>query len=153
MDMNTLWFILITILYMGYFVLEGFDFGVGILLPFLGKGDDRRRVLLNTIGPHWDGNEVWLITAGGATFAAFPHWYAPCSAVLLPFSAAAGVIVRGGGWNSAANWKARAGGPPGMGDLHRQFLCGAPVGSAFTNFIQGVPIDASMNYVGGFGTC
>src|SRR5690349_5395947 len=75
MDLNTLWFILIAILYIGFFVLEGFDFGVGILLPFLGKDDLKRRVILNTIGPHWDGNEVWLITAGGATFAAFPIWY------------------------------------------------------------------------------
>jgi len=67
---------LIAVLYIGYFVLEGFDFGVGILLPFLGKTDLKRRVMINTIGPHWDGNEVWLLTAGGATFAAFPQWYA-----------------------------------------------------------------------------
>ena len=72
MDLNTLWFILIAVLYIGFFVLEGFDFGVGILLPFLGKNDTERRMIINTIGPHWDGNEVWLLTAGGATFAAFP---------------------------------------------------------------------------------
>jgi cytochrome d oxidase subunit CydB len=65
MDLNTLWFILIAVLYIGFFVLEGFDFGVGILLPFLGKDDRKRRVLINAIGPHWDGNEVWLLTAGG----------------------------------------------------------------------------------------
>src|SRR4030042_7143293 len=76
MDLNTVWFILIAILYLGFFVLEGFDFGVGILLPFLGRDDTRRRMILNSVGPHWDGNEVWLLTAGGATFAAFPHWYA-----------------------------------------------------------------------------
>lgn len=75
MDLNILWFILITVLFAGFFFLEGFDFGVGILLPFLGKNDQERRVLINTIGPHWDGNEVWLITAGGAMFAAFPNWY------------------------------------------------------------------------------
>ena len=84
MDLNMLWFILIAVLYIGYFVLEGFDLGVGILLPFLGKTDLKRRVLINTIGPHWDGNEVWLITAGGATFAAFPHWYATLFCWFLP---------------------------------------------------------------------
>ena len=82
MDLNTIWFILIAVLYIGFFVLEGFDFGVGMLLPFLSRDNDpeavdrKRRVLINTIGPHWDGNEVWLLTAGGATFAAFPEWYA-----------------------------------------------------------------------------
>ena len=76
MDFNTIWFILIAVLFIGYFILEGFDFGVGILLPFLGKDDRSRRVIINTIGPHWDGNEVWLLTAGGAMFAAFPNWYA-----------------------------------------------------------------------------
>ncbi|MRS03656.1 cytochrome d ubiquinol oxidase subunit II, partial [bacterium] len=76
MDLNTLWFILIGVLFIGYFILEGFDLGVGIWLPFLGKNDTHRRMIINTIGPHWDGNEVWLITAGGAMFAAFPGWYA-----------------------------------------------------------------------------
>src|SRR6187431_1740245 len=82
MDLQLIWFGLIGLLWAGYLVLEGFDFGVGALLPVLGKGRDaadtekRRRVMLTTIGPHWDGNEVWLLTAGGATFAAFPEWYA-----------------------------------------------------------------------------
>lgn len=153
MDLNTLWFILITILYMGYFVLEGFDFGVGILLPFLGKDDDRRRVLLNTIGPHWDGNEVWLITAGGATFAAFPHWYATLfSGFYLPlFLLLLALIVRGVGlefrsklesprWRAAWDWAICIG----------SFVPALLWGVAFANFIKGVPIDASMNYVGGF---
>jgi cytochrome bd ubiquinol oxidase subunit II len=92
MDLNTLWFILIAVLYLGFFILEGFDFGVGILLPVLGKGQDeestdlKRRVMINTIGPFWDANEVWLLTAGGATFAAFPNWYATLfSGFYLPF--------------------------------------------------------------------
>ncbi len=76
MDLNTFWFILITILFIGFFFLEGFDCGVGILLPFLGKGDSERRTIIHSIGPFWDGNEVWLLTAGGAIFAAFPNWYA-----------------------------------------------------------------------------
>lgn len=82
MDLITVWFVLLAVLWTGYLVLEGFDFGVGMLLPVLDTGETkeesstRRRTMLTTIGPHWDGNEVWLITAGGATFAAFPHWYA-----------------------------------------------------------------------------
>ena len=87
MDLATFWLIVLGVLWTGYFVLEGFDFGVGILLPVLGRkkgvvgesaetAEKRRRVMLNTIGPVWDGNEVWVLTAGGATFAAFPHWYA-----------------------------------------------------------------------------
>ena len=82
MTLNEFWFLIIGVLWAGFLVLEGFDFGVGALLPTLGKGrdasdsDKRRRLMLTTIGPHWDGNEVWLLTAGGATFAAFPEWYA-----------------------------------------------------------------------------
>lgn len=84
MDLITIWFVLLAVLWTGYLVLEGFDFGVGMLLPVLDTDEDgsrdesstRRRTMLTTIGPHWDGNEVWLLTAGGATFAAFPHWYA-----------------------------------------------------------------------------
>lgn len=76
MELNVIWFILLTVLFVGFFFLEGFDYGVGILLPFLGKNDLERRIIINTIGPVWDGNEVWMITAGGAMFAAFPHVYA-----------------------------------------------------------------------------
>ena len=71
-----IWFVLIAVLWCGYFVLEGFDFGVGILLPFIGKNEAERRTIVSTLGPVWDGNEVWLLTAGGATFAAFSLWYA-----------------------------------------------------------------------------
>jgi cytochrome d ubiquinol oxidase subunit II len=74
--LQIIWFVLIAVLWTGYLVLEGFDFGVGMLLPFLPKNEKERRVAINTIGPVWDGNEVWLLTAGGATFAAFPEWYA-----------------------------------------------------------------------------
>ncbi len=84
--MPEFWFVIVGVLFLGYFILEGFDFGVGMLMPFLGRakhgvpGDTRRRAMINTIGPVWDGNEVWLITGGGALFAAFPGWYATCSA-------------------------------------------------------------------------
>ena len=76
MDLQILWFVLIAFFWSGYFLLEGFDFGVGMLLPFLPRGDADRRTMFESIGPVWDGNEVWLVVAGGATFAAFPAWYA-----------------------------------------------------------------------------
>src|SRR5450830_69980 len=75
MELTTVWFLLIAVLWAGYLVLEGFDFGVGMLVPIIGRDETERRVVINTIGPVWDGNEVWLLTAGGAMFAAFPEWY------------------------------------------------------------------------------
>ncbi|MCL2803361.1 MAG: cytochrome d ubiquinol oxidase subunit II [Micrococcales bacterium] len=94
--LQLLWFGLIAVLWIGYLVLEGFDFGVGMLLPILGKKNNERRAMLSSIGPFWDGNEVWLLTAGGATFAAFPEWYATLfSAAYLPlFLILMGLIVR-----------------------------------------------------------
>jgi cytochrome d ubiquinol oxidase subunit II len=153
MELNTIWFILIAILYTGYFVLEGFDFGVGILLPFLGKDDQRRRTIINTIGPHWDGNEVWLITAGGATFAAFPHWYATLfSGFYLPLLLIlAALIVRGVSFefrskDANPRWRRTWDWTIFTGSLLPALLWGV----AFANFVRGVPIDASMNYTGGF---
>ncbi len=153
MDLNILWFILIAVLYSGFFVLEGFDFGVGMLLPFLEKKDVERRAILNTIGPHWDGNEVWLLTAGGATFAAFPQWYATMfSGFYLPlFLLLMALIVRGVAfefrskdddprWRSLWDWCIF------VGSLVPPLLLGV----AFSNIVEGVPIDARMQYVGGF---
>lgn len=153
MSLNTLWFILIAVLYIGFFVLEGFDFGVGILLPFLGKKDTERRMIINTIGPHWDGNEVWLLTAGGATFAAFPQWYATMfSGFYLPlFLLLVGLILRGIAfefrskddnprWRAAWDWCIF------FGSLVPALLLGV----AFANIVRGIPIDAEMQYTGGF---
>lgn len=156
MDLNILWFLLIAVLYIGYFVLEGFDMGVGILLPFLGKNDLQRRAIINTIGPHWDGNEVWLITAGGATFAAFPLWYATLfSGFYLPlFLILLALIVRGVAfefrskddnpiWRSCWDWAIFGG----------SFLPALLWGVAFTNIVRGVPIsliDGQFIYTGGF---
>jgi cytochrome d ubiquinol oxidase subunit II len=153
MDLNILWFILIAVLYIGFFVLEGFDFGVGILLPFLGKDDKTRRMMINTIGPHWDGNEVWLLTAGGATFAAFPEWYATMFSAfyLALFLLLGALIVRGVAfefrskdqhprWRSLWDWCIF------IGSLVPPLLLGV----AFANMMHGMPIDADMNYVGGF---
>src|ERR1700755_3630145 len=98
MELTTVWFLLIAVLWIGYFFLEGFDFGVGMLLMVLGRDDDERRVLINTIGPVWDGNEVWLLVAGGATFAAFPEWYATLfSGFLLALLAIPGAFIVPGG--------------------------------------------------------
>lgn len=153
MDLNTLWFILIGILYTGYFLLESFDMGVGILLPFLGKTDTQRRVMINTIGPHWDGNEVWLITAGGATFAAFPQWYATLfSGFYLPlFLILLALIIRGVAFEFRSRdenpaWRATWDGALFIGSLITAFLWGV----AFANIVRGVPINEMMQYTGGF---
>ncbi|MDD5370046.1 MAG: cytochrome d ubiquinol oxidase subunit II [Anaerolineaceae bacterium] len=153
MDLNILWFILIATLFIGYFVLEGFDYGVGILLPFLGTDDVKRRVLLNAIGPHWDGNEVWLLTAGGAMFAAFPIWYATLfSGFYLPLLLIlVSLILRGvaiefrslddhPSWRKLWDWAMFG------GSLIPALLWGV----AFANLMRGVPIDAQGYYVGGF---
>lgn len=151
MDLNTLWFILIAVLYIGFFVLEGFDFGVGILLPFLGKDDTERRMIINTIGPHWDGNEVWLLTAGGATFAAFPQWYATMfSGLYIPlFLLLVGLIVRGvafefRGKDDDPRWRRAWDVCIFLGSLIPALLLGV----AFANLILGMPINSDMHYVG-----
>ena len=97
MTLNSFWFLLIAILWVGYFVLEGFDFGVGMILRRVAKTPAERRAVLTTLGPLWDGNEVWLLVAGGATFAAFPEWYATLfSGFYLPlFIILISLIVRG----------------------------------------------------------
>ncbi len=159
MDLNTLWFILIAVLYIGFFVLEGFDFGVGMLLPFLAKDADPdkqdrlRRTMINTIGPHWDANEVWLLTAGGATFAAFPHWYATLFSgfYLALFLLLAALIVRGVAFEFRSKdenpkWRKLWDGCIFFGSAVPALLLGV----AFANIVRGVPIDANMHYVGTF---
>ena len=153
MDLNILWFILIAVLFSGFFFLEGFDYGVGILLPFLGKDNDERRVIINTIGPFWDGNEVWLLTAGGAIFAAFPHWYATMfSAFYLALALILiALILRGVAFefrrkDERAGWRNFWDGSIFIGSLLPALLFGV----AFGNLLRGVPIDASKNYAGDF---
>jgi cytochrome d ubiquinol oxidase subunit II len=151
MELPDVWFVLIAVLWTGYFFLEGFDFGVGVLTRLLARDRAERRVLINTIGPVWDGNEVWLLTAGGATFAAFPDWYAtlfsgfylPLLAVLLC------LIVRGVAFEYRAkraaeywqrNWE------------HAIFWCSLlPAflwGLIFANVVRGVPIGPDREYAG-----
>ena len=165
MDLAIVWFVLIAILWTGYLVLEGFDFGVGMLLGIFGrrrkgvtpKADDdaekNRRVIINTIGPVWDGNEVWLLTAGGATFAAFPEWYAtlfsgfyiPLLLILLA------LIVR----VVAFEWRGKIDSEQWRAWADRAIVLGSWVpavlwGVAFANLVRGVELDANHQYVGGF---
>ena len=116
--LQALWFILISVLWLGYFVLEGFDFGVGMLLRKLGHTNSDRRAIIHSIGPVWDGNEVWLITAGGATFAAFPGWYASLFSgfYLALFLILVALIVRGVSfefWGKSDSPRWRSGGSGG----------------------------------------
>ena len=155
MDLNSLWFILITVLFTGFFLLEGFDYGVGTLLPFLAKDDTDRRLIINTIGPFWDGNEVWLLTAGGAIFAAFPHWYATMFSgfYLALVVMLLALIMRGvafefrskdvrPGWRNFWDWMIF------VGSVVPALLWGVALG----NLLQGVPIDANKNFTGDFFT-
>jgi cytochrome d ubiquinol oxidase subunit II len=152
MDLNTIWFIFITIFFSGFFFLEGFDYGVGILLPFVAKTDKERRAVINTIGPVWDGNEVWMITAGAALFASFPDVYATLFSgfyIALIFMLI-GLIIRGvafefrskrddPAWRSGWDWAIY------YGSLLPALLWGVAV----ANLMRGVAIEADLNYYGG----
>ena len=144
MTLSILWFILVAVLWTVYLILEGFDFGVGMLLPFVAKGDRERTQAVRTIGPHWDGNEVWLLTAGGATFAAFPEWYGTLfsGAYLVLFLILLALIVRicAIEWRGKINsdtWRARW-------DWAHTISAWLPAilwGAAFANLVQGMQIE------------
>jgi cytochrome d ubiquinol oxidase subunit II len=153
MDLQTFWFILVAVLWGGYFLLEGFDFGVGMLLPFLPRDERERRQMFETIGPVWDGNEVWLVTAGGATFAAFPAWYATMfsgfyiALLLVLFF----LIVRvlSFEWRSKSEsprWRAVWLWCNAIGSFGASLIWG--VGLA--NLLYGVPINSSGDFSGNF---
>ena len=156
-NLQTFWFVLIAVLWVGYFILEGFDFGVGVLLPFVSKNEADRRAVLTTLGPVWDGNEVWVLVAGGATFAAFPEWYATLfSGFYLPlFLILTSLIVRGVAFEyrskyGKAQWRQRW----DVAIVIASFLPALLWGVAFANIVRGVPIEKSadgyLEYVGGF---
>jgi cytochrome d ubiquinol oxidase subunit II len=141
-----LWFVLIGVLWAGYFILEGFDFGVGILVKVLGRDDVDRRMMIHTIGPTWDGNEVWLLTAGGATFAAFPTWYASAFSgfYLALFLVLAALIVRGVSFEfwgkvAARRWRSAWEWAMAISSGAAALLFGV----AWANFIHGVPMGAN----------
>lgn len=153
MNLNDLWFFLIMVLFCGYFFLEGFDFGVGMLTGLIGKEDVEKRIMINSIGPVWDANEVWLLTAGGAIFAAFPGWYATMFSgfYMALFLLLAALIVRGVAFEfrgkvENASWKKAWDVSMFVGSIIPPLLLGV----ALANLIKGVPIDASTEFVGNF---
>jgi cytochrome d ubiquinol oxidase subunit II len=151
MDLPTLWFGIVAFLFVGYFVLDGFDFGVGMSLPFLGRDETDRRVVINTIGPVWDLNETWVIVAGASLFAAFPEWYAtlfsgfylPLLVILLALIAR-GVSFEYRHQRPEAAWKRRFDRMITVGSALPAFLWGV----AFANITHGVPLDAGHNFTG-----
>jgi len=152
MDLNTIWFILITFLFTGFFFLEGFDYGVGILLLIIAKKDNERRAVINTIGPVWDGNEVWMITAGAAMFAAFPHFYATLFSgfYIALVIMLLGLIMRGVAFEFRSKrenqaWRSHWDRALFFGSLIPALLWGVTV----ANLMRGVAIEADMNYYGG----
>ena len=153
MELNVLWFILITVLFTGFFFLEGFDYGVGGLAPFMGRTDEERGMILRTIGPVWDGNEVWMITAGGALFAAFPHVYSTMFATfyMALFLMLVALILRGVAFELRGKadclcWRRFWEGCIAFGSIIPAFLWGVAV----TNLIAGLPINDHMHYLGSF---
>ena len=156
MTLAEFWFVLVGFLFSGYFLLEGFDFGVGTLLPVLGRRDDvDRRVMINTIGPVWDMNETWLIVAGASLFAAFPYWYATLfSGFYLPLLLIlAALILRG----VAFEYRGKVDDPVWRQRWDIAIVIGSALpallwGVAFANIVQGVPIDADGNFTGNLFT-
>jgi cytochrome d ubiquinol oxidase subunit II len=155
MQLNEIWFLIVGFLFIGYFVLDGFDFGVGMSLPFLGKDDTDRRVLINTIGPVWDLNETWVIVAGAALFASFPEWYASLFsgfylALLLILAAliARGVAFEYRGKGDTAKWRKTFDWMITIGSALPALLWGV----AFANIVQGVPLNAEHVYTGNLFT-
>jgi cytochrome d ubiquinol oxidase subunit II len=152
MTLPEFWFLLIAFMFASYFLLEGFDFGVGALLPVVGKDDTGRRVLINTIGPVWEANETWVVLAAGAMFAAFPYWYASAfSAFYLPLLVIlAGLIVRGVAFEFRGKvddpqWRARWDKCIVFGSTIAPFLWGV----FFANLVHGLPLNDNGDYIGG----
>ncbi len=151
--LQVLWFILIAVLFTGFFFLEGFDYGVGTLLPFVAKNDKERRVVINTIGPFWDGNEVWLLTAGGAMFAAFPNWYATMFSgfylalvVILVALILRGVAFEFRSKDKNTQWRRFWDFSLFFGSAVPALLWGVAVG----NLVRGIHIGENMQYTGTF---
>lgn len=151
MDLAYLWFWIVGVLFVGYFVLDGFDFGVGMSLPFLGKDDIGRRQIINTIGPVWDLNETWVIVAGACLFAAFPEWYATLFSgfYLALLVILLSLILRGVSFEyrhqrDGLRWKRGFDTMIVIGSALPALLWGVAV----ANIVQGVPIDANHHFTG-----
>jgi cytochrome bd ubiquinol oxidase subunit II len=152
-ELHTIWFVIISIFWVGFFVLEGFDFGVGVLHTIVGRTETERRVALNTIGPWWDGNEVWLIVAGAGMFAAFPGWYATMFSALylalvlvLAALMARGVSLEFKGKRDGERWRRTWTWCTTLGSLLVPLLLGIGLG----DLLNGLPIDSSHDFTGNF---
>ena len=153
MQLHTIWFIIIAIFWVGFFVLEGFDFGVGALHMFIGKSEAGRRVAINTIGPWWDGNEVWLIVAGASMFAAFPGWYATMFSalylalvLLLVALFGRGVSFEYRGKRDSDRWRNGWSWALTIGSIVIPLLVGVALG----DLLHGLPIDSKHEFTGNF---
>jgi cytochrome d ubiquinol oxidase subunit II len=153
MSLTQFWFIVIAVLWTGFFVLEGFDFGVGMLHSFLGRDEAGRRATVNTIGPLWDGNEVWLIVAGAAMFAAFPGWYATMFSafylalvLLLVALVVRGISFEYRGKVTSERWRHTWDWLMIVGSLVAPLLIGLALG----DLLHGLPIDKAQEYTGTF---
>jgi cytochrome bd ubiquinol oxidase subunit II len=153
MQLHTIWFIIIVVFWIGFFVLEGFDFGVGALHLLIGKTDTEQRVVINTIGPWWDGNEVWLVVAGAALFAAFPEWYATLfSALYLALLLVLlGLFGRGvsfeyRGKRDSTRWRRGWSLALTVGSILTPLLIGVALG----DLLHGLPIDQKHEFTGNF---
>jgi len=151
MDLQIFWFCLVAVFWGGYFLLEGFDFGVGMLLPFLPRDEGERGAMFQTIGPVWDGNEVWLVVAGGVTFAAFPAWYATMFSgfylallLILFFLIIRVVSFEWRSKSTSARWRAAWMWANAIGSAGIALVWGI----ALANLIHGVPLDSSGDYSG-----
>ncbi len=153
MQLDNIWFVIVAFFWVGFFVLEGFDFGVGMLHSFVGRNDVERRIAVNSIGPNWDGNEMWLVIAGAATFAAFPSWYATMFSTLYLalLIILVALIVRGVSfeynrkidnrrWRATWRWSLTIG----------SVLIPLLLGTALGDLLHGLPIDSAHNYTGSF---
>ena len=154
MDLHTIWFVIVAVFWVGFFVLEGFDFGVGMLHAFVGRSETARRAAINTIGPWWDGNEVWLVVAGASMFAAFPGWYATMFsalylALLLVLLAlmARGVSFEYRGKRESDHWRRTWSWATTVGSLLVPLLLGVGLGDLLT----GLPINQHHDFTGNFG--
>ncbi|WP_395693143.1 cytochrome d ubiquinol oxidase subunit II [Nocardioides sp.] len=153
MSLATVWFVVVAVFWVGFFVLEGFDFGVGVLHRFLGRTEEERRQAIETVGPLWDGNEVWLIVGGAAIFAAFPDWYATwfSAGYLALMLVIVALIIRGvafewrtkhdsGRWRSTFSWMLVTG----------SVLVPLLLGVALGDLLAGLPVDSSAEFTGDF---
>ena len=153
MQLDNIWFVIVAIFWVGFFILEGFDFGVGMLHSFVGRNDVERRIAVNSIGPNWDGNEMWLVIAGAATFAAFPGWYATMFSTF--YLALLIVLVALIGRGVSFEYQRKIDNPRWRATWRWSLTIGSALiplllGTALGDLLHGLPINSDHNYTGSF---